>query len=204
LALFGGRRSQASLLSYFGLRFALASSNLGRMRRLFLIRHAKAEPSVGRDDYERTLTDRGRDDARRVGHELAARNMLPDVLIHSGAARAKETAEIFAAQWPREVDLQQEVGLYDATQDMLLERARALPDARVRVAFVGHNPGLADLASSLAGSGSHAELRRMAAKFPTCGVAAFDFRVRHWNEIERHSGLLALFLTPAEVEAGTD
>ena len=71
------------------------------MRRLFLIRHAKAEPSVGRDDYERRLTDRGRADARRVAAALAARKMLPDLLVHSGAARAKETAEIFAAEAAR-------------------------------------------------------------------------------------------------------
>jgi phosphohistidine phosphatase len=44
----------------------------------------------------------------------------------------------------------------------------------------------------------------MAAKFPTCGVATLDFRVRRWDDVERGSGLLALFLTPAELEAGTD
>ena len=66
------------------------------MRRLFLIRHAKAELSVGRDDYARKLTERGRADARRVARTLAARRFLPELLIHSGAARAKETADIFA------------------------------------------------------------------------------------------------------------
>jgi len=174
------------------------------MRRLFLVRHAKAEPTVGRDDYDRALMARGRDDARRVASVLAEKNMLPDVVIHSGAARSKETAEIFAALWPRKVELQEEFGLYDATRDMLFARLRALPDSRVRVAFVGHNPGLGDLAMSLAGYGAHSELRRMAAKFPTCAVAALDFRVRHWDDVERESGLLALFVTPAELEAGTD
>jgi phosphohistidine phosphatase len=174
------------------------------MLRLFLVRHAKAEPAVGRDDYQRRLTDRGRNDAKRVAGVLAARNMLPDVLIHSGAARSKETAEIFAAQWPREVELQDEPGLYDATQEMLFLRARALPDPRVRVAFVGHNPGLGGLALALAASGSHSELRRMAVKYPTCAVAALDFRIRHWDELQRESGLLALFLTPSGLGADTD
>ena len=174
------------------------------MRRLFLVRHAKAEPAVGRDDYDRALTGRGRDDARRVASALAEKDLLPEVLIHSGAARSKETAEIFAAQWPRKVELQEELGLYDATCDMLFRRARALPNSRVRVAFVGHNPGLSDLAAALAGSGAHSELRRMAAKYPTCAVAALDFRIARWDDIERESGLLALFLTPAELDAGAD
>ena len=171
------------------------------MRRLFLVRHAKAEPSVGRDDYERALTDRGRDDARRMASALAARDILPDLLIHSGALRTKQTAEILAAQWPRRVEIQVEPGLYDATQGMLYARARTLSDSLASVGFVGHNPGIGELAGSLAGSGAHSELRRMAAKFPTCAVAALDFSVPAWDDIERKSGLLALFLTPSELDS---
>ena len=123
------------------------------MRRLFLIRHAKAEPSVGRDDYERRLTDRGRADARRVAAALAACRMIPDLLIHSGAARAKETAEIFAAEWKRKVELR-EPGLYDASLASLLALTRALSNDHVRVGLVGHNPGLGELATALTGSGA--------------------------------------------------
>ena len=174
------------------------------MRRLFLIRHAKAEPSVGREDHERRLTDRGRADARRVGAALAERRMLPDLLVHSGAARAKETAQILAAEWPRRVELTEEAGLYDATEAMLFARTRALPDGRRRVGLVGHNPGLGELAAALTGSGAHAEMRRLAAKYPTGAVAALDFSVHRWGDVERNSGMLALYLTPAELEAGAD
>jgi len=174
------------------------------MRRLFLVRHAKAEPAVGRDDYERALTDRGREDARRVADALAARDMLPDVLIHSGALRTKQTAEIFAAEWPRRVELEEELALYDATPGVLFARARALSDSYASIGLVGHNPGLGELAVSLAGSGAYSELRRMAAKFPTGAVAALDFSVPTWDDIERQTALLALFLTPSEIEAGTD
>ena len=174
------------------------------MRRLFLIRHAKAQPSVGRDDFERTLTDRGRADARRVAAALATRNMLPEVLVHSGAARAKETAEIFAAEWPRKVKLEEELGLYDATQSVLFARARALSNAHKRIGLVGHNPGLGGLAVALTGSGAQAEQQRLAAKYPTCAVAVLDFSVPRWEEVERSSGMLALYLTPAELEASAD
>ena len=174
------------------------------MRRLFLIRHAKAEPAVGQDDYERALTERGRADARRIATALAARNLLPDVLIHSGALRAKQTAEIFAAQWPRRVGLEDELGLYDATQAMLFARARALPDRSESVGVVGHNPGLGEVAMTLAGSGADPELRRMAAKYPTGAVAVIDFDIDCWDAVERKAGLLNLFLTPGELEDQTD
>jgi phosphohistidine phosphatase len=174
------------------------------MRRLFLIRHAKAQPSIGRNDYERTLTDRGRADARRVAAAMAGRRVLPEVLVHSGAARAKETAEIFAGAWPRGVELQEDPVLYDATEMMLFARTRALSNAHARVGLVGHNPGLGELAVTLAGSGAHPERRHLAAKYPTGAVAVLDFSVPHWEDVERSSAMLALYLTPAELEAGAD
>jgi phosphohistidine phosphatase len=170
------------------------------MRRLFLIRHAKAEPGLGQDDYERALTERGRDDARSVASLLAARDLIPDHIIHSGALRTEQTAEIFAAQAPRRIALEAQLGLYDATQGMLYARAQALPDSIESIAFVGHNPGLGELAASLAGEGPQGELKRLAQKFPTCAVAVIDFDVSTWEDIERKRGLLALYLTPAELE----
>jgi phosphohistidine phosphatase len=173
------------------------------MRRLFLIRHAKAEPAVGRVDYERKLTGRGRDDAKRVAKALAAQRILPDILIHSGAARAKETAEIFAAAWRDKVELKQDIGLYDATLTTLLGHTRGLADAHKRVGLVGHNPGLGELAMALIGSGAEPELRRLAAKYPTGAVAVLDFSIQRWEAVERNSAMLALYLTPAELEADT-
>ena len=174
------------------------------MRRLFLVRHAKAEPSVGRDDYARKLTERGRSDARRVARALAARHFLPEVLIHSGAARAKETAEIFVAAWRGEVELQEQAWLYDASVTTLLEHTRALNPEHKRVGLVGHNPGLGELATALTGSGAEPEVRRLMAKYPTGAVAVLDFSVRQWQEVAPNSAMLALYLTPAEVEADAD
>ena len=170
------------------------------MRRLFLIRHAKAEPGVGQEDYERALTDRGREDARHVASVLAARDLLPNVLIHSGALRAKQTAEIFASHWPRRVEIEEQRGLYDATRDMLFARTRALSDQNESVGLVGHNPGMGELAAMLAGYGPYPELRRVASKYPTCAVAVIDFEFSAWDDIDRKSGLLTLFLTPGELE----
>ena len=175
------------------------------MRRLFLVRHAKAEPSsVGREDYSRKLTERGRVDARRVAKALAPAAFFPDLLIHSGAARAKQTAEIFAAEWRSKIELQEEAWLYDASLRTLLDHTRALRHEHQRVGLVGHNPGLGELATALAGSGAEPELRRLAAKYPTGAVAVVDFSIQRWEEVERNSGMLALYLTPAELEADGD
>ena len=106
------------------------------MRRLFLVRHAKAELSVGRDDYARKLTERGRADARRVAKALAARHFLPDVLIHSGAARAKQmmfTGDMIDAQEALRIGLVS----YVVPHAELMPRAMALAER------IAANPPLA-------------------------------------------------------------
>jgi phosphohistidine phosphatase len=170
------------------------------MRRLFLVRHAKAELSVGRDDYARKLTERGRADARRVARTLAARRFLPELLIHSGAARAKETAEIFAAEWRGKVVLDKDAHLYDASLTTLIDRTRALGHEHMQVGLIGHNPGFGELAAALAGSGAKPDLQRLAAKYPTGAVAVLDFSIDRWEDVEPNSGMLALYLTPGELE----
>ena len=172
------------------------------MRTLFLIRHAKAEPGIGRRDHDRRLTGRGREDAAAVAQALADRNMIPDALIHSGAARARETAEIFAGVWGGSVPLDSDPRLYEATAGDILALVRGLADERGRIGLVGHNPGFGELASALAGSGPHDLLRRMASKFPTSAAAALDFSVEQWNEVHRRSAVLAAYLTPADLPAG--
>ena len=56
----------------------------------------------------------------------------------------------------------------------------------------------------MTGSGAKPDLRRLAAKYPTGAVAVLDFSVERWEEVERNSGKLALYLMPAELEAGAD
>jgi phosphohistidine phosphatase len=168
------------------------------MRWLQLLRHAKAVPATGRDDHERALVDRGRRDAARIGAFVAEIDMVPDLLIDSGAARTRETAAIVAQAWPRGVETHPEPGLYEATWRTILSIVLALPDKAPHVMLVGHNPGLADLAGHLAGRGARSEMQSMAAKFPTSALAILEFDVDRWRDAEPGAALLARFVTPGD------
>ena len=156
--------------------------------------------SIGRSDYERTLTDARRKDARRVAAALAARRLLPDVLVHSGAARAKETAEIFAAAWRGEVELARGIRLYDASLATLSTALARFGQAHKRVGLVGHNPGLGELAVALTGSGARAGSAPPRRKYPTGAVAVLDFSVRAGRRSSAIRGCWRSTLTPAELE----
>jgi phosphohistidine phosphatase len=170
------------------------------MRRLLLLRHAKAETPTGGDDYERALTDRGRDDARRIGDLIAARGLVPDLLIYSSAARTRETAEIVAANWPKRVKSVAEDGLYEASRQFIMLKVRNAPDRAEVAMIVGHNPGIGELANHLTASAAKEDRSRMAAAFPTCGLAVLDFSIEHWTSITAHAGRLVRFVTPADLE----
>jgi phosphohistidine phosphatase len=169
------------------------------MRRLLLLRHAKAIPATGHNDYERALIERGRRDAGAIGALVAEIGLIPDLVIHSGAERTRETAAIAMKAWPRRIEARAEPGLYGATRPALLAIVRALPDAAASVMLVGHNPGLADLANHLVGDGAKSDIARMAAKFPTAGLAALEFDVKRWRDAAPGAAQLTRFATPDDV-----
>jgi phosphohistidine phosphatase len=166
------------------------------VRRLLLLRHAKAVPATGRDDHERALVERGRRDAQRIGAFVAEIGEIPDLLIDSGAARTRETAQIVSEAWPKRIETRAEPGLYEASRPAIQAIVRALPEKARHVMLVGHNPGFADLANHLVGKGVRSEMLRMAGKFPTAGLAILEFDIEHWRDVEPGSGLLARFVTP--------
>jgi len=166
------------------------------MRRLLLFRHAKATVFTGYDDHERALIERGRRDAARVGAFVAASGLIPDLVVHSGARRTRETAEIARAAWPRLVEARIEPRLYEASRQAFEAIVRALPDGCASVMLVGHNPSLVDVANHLVGQGADVDLLRLSAKFPTAGLAALEFDVAHWRDVKPSSATLACFATP--------
>lgn len=169
------------------------------MRRLLLLRHAKATPSTGRQDYDRALIERGRRDAAKIAAFVAEIGLIPDLVVYSSAERTRETAAIVLKAWPRRVEARAEPALYDAARPAIQQIVRALPDTAPSVMLVGHNPGVADLANALVGSGAKSDMLRMAGKFPTAGLAVLEFDVDRWRDAAPGAALLARFVTPDDV-----
>jgi phosphohistidine phosphatase len=174
------------------------------MRRLLLLRHAKAVPTTGRHDFERALVERGRRDAERVGAFVAEAGLIPDLIVFSAAARTRETATLVLKAWPRPVAMLSEPALYDASRAGLQAIVRALPAASASVMLVGHNPGVAELALSLAGRGAKSDMLRLAGKFSTSALAVLEFDADDWREASAGAARLARFVTPDDLSVASD
>jgi phosphohistidine phosphatase len=148
------------------------------MRRLLLLRHAKAVPAdEGVADFGRQLAERGERDAQRMGQRLRRRAAPPDRIVASPAERALRTAQLVAQEWgyPLErIDTDQRLYLAEPQEIMGVIGAQ---DAGVTtLMIVGHNPGLTELAHGLLPGLDVDDL-------PTGGIVALDSRSEHWAAI---------------------
>ncbi len=165
------------------------------MKRLIILRHAKAAPHGAAPDFDRALAPRGRDDARKAGKELAEENLLPDIVLVSPAKRTAETWEQVEGSLP-EPEVIMEPAIDEAPMERLLDLLHKVPDKHRTAMFVGHNPGLWDLAKALVGHGDRYALARLREKFPTSAFVVVDVPVEHWREAQQGKGRLDRFIAP--------
>jgi phosphohistidine phosphatase len=175
------------------------------MRRLLLLRHAKAErPVFGGDDRDRKLNARGHDDAPKIAGYMARHALIPDRAIVSPARRTRETWDLIAAAIrpaPRAV---YDERLYDATPQTILDILRKCGPDLPTVLVVGHNPGLHELAVSLVATGEVDTRQRLNEKFPTSALAVIEFSLDDWSRLHPQAGRLDHFVSPRSLASTTD
>jgi phosphohistidine phosphatase len=147
-------------------------------RRLILLRHAKSDwPDV--PDRDRPLAKRGRRDAPRIGRWLREQGYQPDVVVVSAAARTRQTWDLVAPELGGSPAVHFEPRAYAASALTLLYLAQELPDRYRTALLIAHNPGLSDLATSLAAPPETETATnngpRPALSLPTAAVAVFEF-----------------------------
>ena len=122
-------------------------------RQLWLLRHAVAEPHGARADVHRKLTPGGERQAHTAGVALARLGVEFDAVLFSPKSRARQTAELAAAEWS---PVQRKrlrahpplAGEFGASQ---ARDAAAGIGADGRLLLVGHEPHLSRLVEELTG-----------------------------------------------------
>lgn len=159
------------------------------MKKLVIIRHAKATHESGFADFERPLTPNGMHDAAVMAGRLKENNMQPQMLVSSPALRTISTANIFSQHLglPTAEEIK---GIYEADVYDLIQIVSELPDSLDCVGMVGHNPGLGQLLYYFTG-----ELK----DFPTCAIAVIGFDITTWIAVEAKSGKLVYYDYPKNI-----
>ena len=119
---------------------------------LYIMRHAKSDWSGPQtSDFERPINGRGRRNAVRVGQWMSDNDYIPQRIISSPAARAKETIELVTAQITKfnHEDLIYQDELYLAGFTQLIEIINTYQNDVQSLMLIGHNPGIENLVNYL-------------------------------------------------------
>lgn len=154
---------------------------------IYLVRHAIAAErgEDWPDDDKRPLTARGVARFKESVTGLARLDVAVDEIFTSPLVRAKQTAELLAAGLPGKpsVKVLDALSPGHAPGSVLAQLAKAAK--RRRIALVGHEPGLGELAAHLIGAGR-------ALPFKKGGVCRIDVE----SLTSRRAGALSWFVTP--------
>jgi phosphohistidine phosphatase len=154
---------------------------------LYLVRHAIAAErgEDWPDDDKRPLTERGIARFKESVKGLEVLDVELDEIFTSPLVRAKQTAELLAdgVRGKPAVKVLEALSPGFAPATMLAQLSKAAK--RRRIALVGHEPGLGELAAHLIGAGR-------ALPFKKGGVCRIDVE----SLTSRRAGALAWFVTP--------
>jgi phosphohistidine phosphatase len=158
------------------------------MKKLVLIRHAKAEKEIVGKDFDRPLKYTGMQDAAFMADRLKEVALIPQLIISSPALRTKTTADIFADNLALPVP-QFNQSIYEAGQKSLLKVINQFPNEQDFIALVGHNPGISLILTYLTG-----ELKEV----HTSTVAVIEFELDDWAAVSEDLGKLVYYSSPKE------
>jgi phosphohistidine phosphatase len=158
------------------------------MKRLFLVRHAKAEistPSIL--DHERKISDDGIHDIKKISNYLKANNLNPSHMISSTSIRTLETINILNENINGEIYT--EPLLYNANIKDIEKIIKEVPDKYDSLMIIGHNPSITNYINKV----SNINIDYV----PTSGIGIVDFNCS-WKSIN-NNGILFDFIYPKKL-----
>ena len=152
------------------------------MKRLIIVRHAKTIHHGYDQDYDRTLTDRGEDNADRISKEMVKVGIIPDLIISSPAVRTTQTTKIYARNFGYPTgNVRYEKKLYSGMIANSFSRMlQELDNIHTTVMVVGHNPTVYYYLDYL--------LPGFDLDVPTCSTIVIDFDIDSWEDLKERSG----------------
>jgi phosphohistidine phosphatase len=145
------------------------------MKNLLVMRHAKSSwKDHDIPDHDRPLKKRGEKDAEKMGKMLKDKDLTPDLILSSTAARAKQTAKIVHAASKCKHDVVNVKELYMAEPSNILEAIVRHAKKEDTIMVIGHNPGMEAFVQILTGK---------VETLPTASIAYITAKIENWKKL---------------------
>lgn len=163
---------------------------------LLVLRHAEAGHSFSGDDFSRTLTDYGRQQAQEVGRWLLEASHWPETTVVSSAMRSRQTSIWVAHELGEKAPTAQlDDRLYLGSSGQLCSVINETPETVGVLLVIAHMPGVQELSMDLTSAESEEEAAlSMASHWPPAGIARFQVS-KSWAELDGRDAALAEFVT---------
>lgn len=166
------------------------------VKEVCFVRHAKSNwDHPGLKDFDRPLDERGIRDAPMMAREMKKLGLRPNLIITSGAKRARSTAEYFKNEFglsDNQFIIRNE--LYEATAEKVYEVLKSAPDEAGFVYMFGHNPTFTWVANNLSGVSID--------NVPTCGVVHAQTNIQSWKKFKPEYAAFVGFHFPKQFIKG--
>ncbi|MCF8357367.1 MAG: histidine phosphatase family protein [Prolixibacteraceae bacterium] len=161
-----------------------------QLKRLIIVRHAKAERGGYDNDYYRELTERGVNDAHNVAKDLLEWDIVPGKMVSSPATRALTTARIFAGElnFDEKNIVEIEELYFEYTSGEFVELVQETPDDVANLFIFGHNPFMYYMAKYMCNN--------FMGDMPTCSTVVIDYKIERWKQAQPGEGNFFLHLYP--------
>jgi phosphohistidine phosphatase len=161
------------------------------MLTLYLLRHAKSSwGDASQRDFERPLSNRGREAAALIGEFVQEKGIDFDLVLVSTAVRTRETIELISERAKFRCEVRYDERIYEATVSQLLDVISQVDSDRESVLLVGHNPGIEELLALLTGEQQHVT---------TANFAKIKLAATKWSASLANEGTLEWLVKPKEM-----
>ena len=158
-------------------------------KKLYLIRHAYAEDTNGKRDFDRRLTHQGQSTVRALGRHLINQNFNPDIILCSSSERTKETAVNLVEELEiNEQVVKYEDVIYNASVRELLAVLSEISEDHLSVAIIGHNPTITFFGEYLSGA--------VIGNMEPGGIVTIELSKLKWAEVSQGTGIFESYYHP--------
>ena len=169
---------------------ALAKTQIKTMKKLYLIRHAAAEFNASISDFERPITDEGREEARLLANRIAKAKISVEVVLCSSALRTMQTLEVIEPKLEMKYPAVYAKEIYTDGFEGLRILIMNLNEDLKSAMIIGHNPGISHIARYLL-QGSEPSDQNFT--FRNAEMLMLDLQIKCWRDIKEYCGIKVEF-----------
>ncbi|WP_395043053.1 SixA phosphatase family protein [Flavobacterium sp.] len=148
------------------------------MKKIILIRHAKAQQNFSFKDFERPLTDVGIERAIEVAIKSKSYISIDSLIVSSSSVRTSQTARLFVQNWNlSQSDIIYYKELYTFKLSELEKIVKSFPNQYNNIILFGHNYAITDFVNKFGDI--------LIENIPTAGLVSIIFDTNNWKDINK-------------------